>query len=185
MRGDDNEGRHARRVGRRGRPLQARLLRRALPVAVALPQLGNLYPQFRLAGIRIKALTPDRLGLHVELRQHWFNTNNYGSIFGGSLYAMCDPFLVLLVAYHLGPGYRVWDKGADIRFRRPGHRVVRALFAVTAEQLADIRRSVSRDGVAEVRLAAVVHGPDDEVVAEVSKIVYVRAAAVSGPPVAT
>jgi len=149
-------------------------LHRLFPVLVRWPRLLNLWPQFRLAGIRVRSMSPDRRAIVVQLRQRWWNTNNYGTIFGGSLYALCDPFLVLLVMYHLGPDYRVWDKGADIRFVRPGRRRVQARFAVTGDQIAEIRSRADRDGAAEVRLPGTVLDGGGNVVVDVTKIVYVR-----------
>ena len=46
---------------------------------------------------------------------------------GGSLYAMCDPFFMLiLMTEALGDEYIVWDKAAQILFKQPGKSKVRA-----------------------------------------------------------
>ncbi len=157
-----------------GTPRPPQVLHRFLPLLVRWPRVANAWPPFRGAGIRVVSVSPDRRSVRVELRQRWWNTNTFGGHFGGSLYAMCDPFLVLLVMHHLGPRYRVWDKGADIRFRRPGRGLVSAVFTVTPEQLAQVLADAHRDGVAEVRLPAAVHDATGTLVAEVEKIVYVR-----------
>jgi hypothetical protein len=35
--------------------------------------------------------------------------------FGGSLFALTDPFYMIMLATNLGPEYVVWDKAASIR----------------------------------------------------------------------
>ena len=38
------------------------------------------------------------------------NRNYVGTHFGGSLFAMTDPFYMLMMMRNLGPDYIVWDK---------------------------------------------------------------------------
>lgn len=159
---------------RGARPPRRQAVHHVLPFVTRFPWTANLYPPFLAAGIRVRSVGSDRRSVTVELRQTWWNTNNYGAVFGGSLSALCDPFLVLLVMAQLGPDYRVWDKGADIRFLRPARRRVSATFIVTEDQIDDIRSRVEGDGVAEVHLPGQVHARDGSLVATVSKIVYVR-----------
>jgi len=52
----------------------------------------------------------------VSLRLRWWNRNYIGTIFGGSIYSMCDPFHMVILLELLGPNYLVRDKGAEIRF---------------------------------------------------------------------
>ena len=44
------------------------------------------------------------------------NRNYVGTQFGGSLYAMTDPFFMLMLMENLGRDYVVWDKAANIEF---------------------------------------------------------------------
>ena len=59
---------------------------------------------------------------------HWWNRNYVGVNFGGSLFAMTDPFYMLMYIRRLGPEFVVWDYGASIRFVRPGRGTVHAEF---------------------------------------------------------
>ena len=63
----------------------------------------NLWPPFRGAGIRVRRIAPDYRDALVELRHGWFNRNYIGTHFGGSLYAMTDPFHMVLALQRLGP----------------------------------------------------------------------------------
>ncbi len=45
----------------------------------------------------------------------FWNRDYVGTHFGGSLYSMTDPFLMLMLIEMLGPGYVVGDRSASIR----------------------------------------------------------------------
>src|SRR5512142_1908587 len=91
-------------------------------------QLINFYPPLLGAGIRSTRI--DDLTTCVELKLTAFNRNVVGVHFGGSLYAMCDPWFMLILMRALGPGYIVWDKAASIQFLQPGRGTVTATFHI-------------------------------------------------------
>src|ERR1044071_7486088 len=98
-------------------------------------RLFNLYPPFRGAGIRVTELSDDFLYVRVEMPLRWYNVNYVGVQFGGSIYAMTDPFFMLIYMRALGPEYVVWDRAARIEFLKPGRRRLIAEFRVTAEEV--------------------------------------------------
>lgn len=102
------------------------------------------------------------------------NRNYVGTHFGGSLYAMCDPFFMLILIAALGPEYVVWDKEATIRFRRPGRGTVHATFHIPRERIDEIRRAADAGGKVEPVFNAEVVGDDGAVVVEVEKVLHVR-----------
>jgi acyl-coenzyme A thioesterase PaaI-like protein len=138
-----------------------------------LLKMMNFYPPFLGAGIRVR-LSEDRRTFHVRMKLGFFNRNYVGTHFGGSLYAMCDPFFMLLVIPALGPEYVVWDKTATIRFLRPGRGTVRATFHVPEDRIEEIRRDADQAASVEPHFTAQVIGEDGQVVAEVEKVLYVR-----------
>jgi acyl-coenzyme A thioesterase PaaI-like protein len=99
----------------------------------------NLWPPFLLTGIHISHISKDFRQATVEMRMRWWNKNIVGSHFGGSLFAMTDPFYMLLLMANLGNRYLVWDKCATIDFIKPGYGTMTAEFTVTDEMLANIR----------------------------------------------
>ncbi len=104
----------------------------------------------------------------------WYNRGYYGTHFGGSLCAMCDPFFALMVLHNLPTDYLVWDKAASIEFVAPGRTTVSSTFLLTDEDLALILKMTdSGDKHLHVFKTEIV---DDEglVVARVEKVVYVR-----------
>ena len=144
----------------------------------------SLYPPFLGAGVRVRRLSGDPPGFEARLRLRFWNRNYYGTHFGGSLYTMCDPFFVLILASALGPGYAVWDKAATIRFRRPGRGTVTARFAIPRATVEEIRAAADRGERLEPTFTAEVRDAKGELVAEVEKVLSVRRSE-AGPPAAT
>lgn len=134
----------------------------------------DVYPPYLGAGIRFLRRESDAHTLKVELRLRPWNRNLFGTHFGGSLYSMCDPWFVFLLVRHLGPGYLVWDKAAAIEFLRPGRGRVTATFHVPPEKVEEIRAAAERDGKTEPVLTVDVVSDDGEVVARVTKTLWVR-----------
>ncbi len=134
----------------------------------------RLYPPYLGAGIWVRRIARDLSRIEVVMPLRFYNRNYVGTHFGGSLYSMCDPFLMLMLLQRLGKGYVVWDKAASIRFRRPGRGRVRAVFEIDDDRLAAIRRRVAADGRTDEVFNLAVTADDGEVVAEVEKTIYVR-----------
>jgi acyl-coenzyme A thioesterase PaaI-like protein len=103
-----------------------------------------------------------------------WNRNLFGTHFGGSLYSMCDPWFVILLVRLLGDGYLVWDKAATIEFQKPGRGRVTATFHVAPETVDEIRAAADRDGKTEPVLTVEVVGEGGEVVARVTKTLWVK-----------
>lgn len=137
-------------------------------------KLINFYPPFMGAGIRVVHTAPDYRTVRVEMRLRWFNRNAVGTHFGGSLYAMCDPFFMLLMMHHMGNQYVIWDKAANIQFIRPGRGTVHADFHLPAETVEGIRVRADRGEKVEPIFAVDVVDEEDQVVAHVEKLLYVR-----------
>jgi acyl-coenzyme A thioesterase PaaI-like protein len=140
-------------------------------------RLINLWPPYLGAGVRVAR--PDEHTFVVRSKLRWWNRNYFGTHFGGTLYAMCDPFFALILAQRLGSGYVVWDKAATIRFLRPGRGTVTARFHLPAAEVEAIRQAADQDGRVEPKLVAEVLDEAGEVVARVDKTLYVRR---KGPP---
>jgi acyl-coenzyme A thioesterase PaaI-like protein len=134
----------------------------------------NLWPPFLFAGIRITAISDDFRHARVRMRQHWFNRNYVGTHFGGSLFAMTDPFWMLLAMRSLGRDYMVWDQAAEIRFVKPGRGTVVADFTLGDDVLAAMRAATADGGKYLHWFDTEVRDASGEVVASVRKQVYVR-----------
>ncbi|POZ60021.1 DUF4442 domain-containing protein [Chromobacterium alticapitis] len=136
--------------------------------------LFNLWPPFLGAGIRVHKLSPDFRQAEVRLKLGVGNRNYVGTHFGGSLYAMTDPFYMLMLLRQLGNDYYVWDKAGRIDYIKPGRGMVRAMFRLTDEQLAEIRAQTAAGDKHLPEMTVEIRDADDELVAAVHKTLYVR-----------
>ncbi len=94
--------------------------------------------------------------------------------FGGSLFALADPFWMILVMESLGSGYRVWDQAGEVEFVAPKRGAVIAEFRVE-DAVLDKRREAAADGSNVLRwFDTEIRSLDGEPVARVRKRLYVR-----------
>ncbi len=136
--------------------------------------LVSVYPPYLCSGVRVGEVSPDFRRVVVRMGLHWFNKNYVGTQFGGSLYAMTDPFLMIMLMKNLGKGYVVWDKAAEIDFVKPGTGEVRAVFEINEEILNEIKEKVEEKGKYLPQFNIDVVDKKGEIVTKVKKIIYVR-----------
>src|SRR5271154_2303269 len=130
------------------------------------------WPPLLGTGVKVTRLDKDLRAVDVEMRLRRWNRNYMGVHFGGSLFAMTDPFYMAMLATNLGPEYVVWDKAASIRYRKPGTGRVRAEFRLSEEKLAEIQAAVDADGRYDARFVVEVKDEGGGVVAEVERGIY-------------
>jgi acyl-coenzyme A thioesterase PaaI-like protein len=140
----------------------------------ALRRWVNLWPPFLGMGIRIQHIAPDMKAVDVEMKLHFWNANYVGTHFGGSLFAMTDPFYMLMLMANLGRDYIVWDKAASIRYRKPGKGTVRAEFRLSDSQIEDIREKLKTLPEYEPVFSVEVKDEGGVVIAEVEKVLHVK-----------
>ena len=146
------------------RRVSARTLRHAL----------NLWPPFLFAGIRVTDIGDDFRHARVELRMRPWNRNYVGTHFGGSLFAMTDPFWMLLVMNAIGDDHIVWDRAAAIEFEKPGRGTVVAEFAIDDAVLDELRAATAGGDKVLRWFDTTIRDGDHEVVARVRKQLYLR-----------
>lgn len=136
--------------------------------------LLRFYGPYFGAGVKITHISPDWRELRVEMKLRWYNRNIMGTQFGGSLYSMIDPHLMLLLMQLLGTEYTVWDKGAEIDFVRPGKGTVASTITISDAELADILSNTAdgRKYLPEFHLKIL--DEEGNVVAKVKKVLYIR-----------
>ena len=135
----------------------------------------NLWPPFFFAGIAVEAVSADFRTIDVSLRQRWFNRTPSGAHFGGSLFAMTDPFYALMLRQALGRNYMIWDQAASIRFVSPGRGTVGVRYHLDDATVESVRTITATGAKALQEFFAEVHDSTGKLVATVEKTVYVRA----------
>lgn len=133
----------------------------------------SYWPPFLVAGIKVTKYNVEEKKLEVTMGLRFWNWNHERSHFGGSLYAMTDPFYALLIRENLEENVQVWVKSAKIRFRRPGRGKVQAVFELKIEQLEKIKAELGQQSKSEPEFQIEVRDSNGKIVAEVSQIVHV------------
>lgn len=134
----------------------------------------NLWPPLLFAGIHIRQISADWRRVHVELRARPWNRNFAGTHFGGSLFAMTDPFRMIPVLQCLGSEYIVWDKAGEIEFLKPGRGTVHAIFELDDAVLDELRAATATGQKVLRWFDADVVDAQGDVVARTRKQLYVR-----------
>ena len=139
-------------------------------------RIFNLWPPFRAAGIRVAHIGPDFRLVKVELRARLLNRNFVGSHFGGSMFAMADPFYMIMMMRNLGRDYVVWDKAGAIRFLRPGYGTLTARFELTQAAVDEAVRRTADGSKHEPTFAVEITDGRGIPVAAVEKTLHIRRA---------
>ncbi len=134
----------------------------------------NLYPPYLGTGIKITYISKDWREIHTSMSLRWFNRNAVGTHFGGSLFAMVDPHLMLLLIRLLGKGFRVWDKSAEIKFIKASKKTVISKIKISSDDLEEIKRQTENGNKYLPEFLIEIKDDDNELVAVIRKILYVR-----------
>ncbi len=133
----------------------------------------NLFPAIRGTGVWVSFISEDWRELHIRLPLSWRTRNYVGTIFGGSIYASTDPFYMLQLMKILGKEYVVWDKSANIKFKKPIKKTVYTRFLITDKILDEIKENVKKKGSYTIDLPVLLQDKEEVVYAEIMKTIYI------------
>ena len=136
--------------------------------------LGNIWLPYLGAGVRVLEVSSDFRYIKVCLKRTWYNANYVGTQFGGSIYAMTDPFYMLMLLNILGDRYVVWDKAACVDFVKPGRTALFAEFRLDEEFIELVKTKTASNEKYIFDLPVEVRDDSGQVVATVKKTIYVR-----------
>lgn len=136
--------------------------------------LLNVYPPYWGTGISITHISDDWKSLTVILKKRWYNRNAVGTHFGGNLYSMTDPHLMLMLMQLLGRDYIVWDQGASIEYIKAGRTHVTANIVVSDADIASIKEKTSKGEKYLPEFTIELKNTSEELIAKVRKVLYVR-----------
>ena len=137
-------------------------------------RLLNIWPPFRAAGIRVREIAPDFRSATVELRMRLLNRNYVGTHFGGSLFAMTDPFFMIMMMQNLGREYIVWDKAGTVRYLKPARGTVTARFQLAESDVERAKAETAGGDKYEPKFKVDIVDADGVVVADVEKTLYIK-----------
>jgi acyl-coenzyme A thioesterase PaaI-like protein len=139
-----------------------------------LRRVMNLWPPFLFSGIRVEEIGADWRYARVRLKLRWYNRNYVKTQFGGALFAMADPFWMILTLEALRHEYIVWDKAGEIEFIAPGRADVIAEIRLDDAYLEELRAATA-NGEKYLRWCETQIKTDDgELIARMRKQLYVR-----------
>jgi acyl-coenzyme A thioesterase PaaI-like protein len=110
----------------------------------------------------------------VYMKMRWYNRNYVNTHFGGSLYAMTDPFFMVMLIQVLGKQYIVWDKAVHIDFIKPGQGKVTARFIIKEEQIDNILEKTADGQKYLPEFSVYIKDEAGDTVARVTKTLYIR-----------
>lgn len=140
-----------------------------------LIKFWNIWPPFVGAGISIVKTETDARGfksMDIRLKLRFWNSNYVGTQFGGSLFAMTDPFLMVMLLQRLGSQYVVWDKVSTIRFKRPGRSDCFARFEILDSEVNELKSRLDGEGQFDWIRVIEIRDRENLVVATVEKTLY-------------
>ncbi|MDN5216935.1 DUF4442 domain-containing protein [Fulvivirgaceae bacterium BMA12] len=110
----------------------------------------NLSPMYRRSTAKIINVSEDLLNIRIKVPISYKNRNYVNSIFGGSMFSAVDPIPMVQLINLIGDDYVVWDKSAEIFFKRPAKESLYADFNYTPEELMQIRQRVELEREIEI-----------------------------------
>lgn len=139
-----------------------------------LKLLINSYAPYLGAGVRVTDMDMAAGRVRVEMPLTRINRNYVGVHFGGSLYAMVDPFLMLILLHQLGDDYVVWDKAASIDFVTAGRGRVHSVIQIDPAEIVLIRQLAASGQPVYRTYPVEILADDGKLVAKVEKVLYIR-----------
>ena len=129
---------------------------------------------YRRSNARIIAVSKDLMKIEIRLPLTYKNVNYMNSMFGGSMFAAVDPIPMIQLVSILGKEYVVWDKSAEIYFKRPAKENLFATFEFSNEEVEEIKSRVKSEKEISISKSTILTNKiGDTVYCEVKKTIYI------------
>ncbi|MDF4202549.1 DUF4442 domain-containing protein [Maribacter sp. SA7] len=134
----------------------------------------NLSPMYRRSTAKIIEVSENLLHVKIILPISYKNKNYVNSIFGGSMFAAVDPIPMIQLLSIMGNDYVVWDKSAEIFFKKPAKENLYADFDFTEKELTDIKEQVANKKEIDIIKNTQLTNKEKTIVfCEVKKTIYI------------
>ena len=134
----------------------------------------NLSPMYRRSTAKIISISKDLFYVQIKLPISYKNKNYVNSIFGGSLFSSVDPIPMVQLINIIGNDYVVWDKSAEIYFRKPAKENLFAEFIFTNIEIDEIKNRIkSENEIDIVKITSLTNKEKTIVYCEIKKTIYI------------
>lgn len=134
----------------------------------------NLSPMYKRSTAKIIEVSEDLLHVRIKLPLSYKNKNYVNSIFGGSLFSAVDPIPMIQLLSIMGNDYVVWDKSAEIFFKKPAKENLYADFNFTEKELTEIREQVAENKEIDIiKITQLTNKEKTQIFCEVKKTIYI------------
>lgn len=134
----------------------------------------NLSPMYKRSTAKIIEVSEDLLHVRIKLPLSYKNKNYVNSIFGGSLFSAVDPIPMIQLLSIMGNDYVVWDKSAEIFFKKPAKENLYADFNFSEDELAKIKAQVAeKKEIDVIKTTQLTNKEKTQVFCEVRKTIYI------------
>lgn len=134
----------------------------------------NLSPMYRRSTGKVIYVSEDLFCIKIKLPISYKNRNYVNSIFGGSLFSSVDPIPMVQLINLLDDTYVVWDKSAQISFKKPARENLYADFNYTPEEIENIKTQVEvKNEIEIVKTTALTNKDKSITYCTIEKIIYI------------
>lgn len=134
----------------------------------------NFSPMYKRSTAKIIHVSEDLLEIKIMLPISYKNRNYVNSIFGGSMFSALDPIPMVQLIQLLGDNFVVWDKSAEIFFKRPAKENLYAEFIFTLQEIDAIKKKIEKEKEIEItKTIALTNLNQSKIYCEVKKRIYI------------
>ncbi len=134
----------------------------------------NISPMYRRSTARIQSVSEDLSKICIKLPISYKNKNYMGTIFGGSMFSSVDPIPMVQLIYLTNHQYVIWDKSAEIYFKRPANTDLYAEFIFTKEELKEIEERIKTENeIVIVKTTQLTDKNKETLYCEIKKTIYI------------
>ncbi|TDT50325.1 uncharacterized protein DUF4442 [Maribacter spongiicola] len=134
----------------------------------------NLSPMYKRSTAKLIEVSEDLLHVKIIVPISYKNKNYVNSIFGGSMFSAVDPIPMIQLLSIMGNDYVVWDKSAEIFFKKPAKENLYADFDFSEKEIADIKEQVAENKEIDIiKTTQLTNKEKTQVFCEVKKTIYI------------
>ncbi len=134
----------------------------------------NWSPMYRRSTGKIIYMSKDSSHSLSRIKISWKNRNYMNSIYGGSIFSAVDPIPMMQLIQLLGKEYVVWDKSAEVFFKRPAREDLYFEIIFTIEEIKAIQETISKENeMTFSKCIALTDKKQETIYCEIEKRIYI------------